>query len=208
MAGVKESSDDTSRRERWALTKEAFDRLLARLDSDAELAGEKYLLIRRNLVRFFESRGCRFAEDHADEAINRLAKRLDEGEEIRDLNSYCYGVARLLLLEILKEREREERALKELPALRLVQPDAGEDDEAGQRLECLTHCLEKLSADGRQLIVQYYQEDKRVKIENRKRMSEALGIPGQALRSRAVRLREKLETCVSTCLRKKRAATA
>jgi hypothetical protein len=128
MAGVEQSSGGTTPRERWALTKEAFDKMLACLDSDAELAAEKYLLIRRNLVRFFEGRGCRFGEDHADESINRLAKRLDAGEEIRDPNSYCYGVARLMLLEILKEREREERALKELPALHIVQSDSDEDD--------------------------------------------------------------------------------
>lgn len=186
-------------RQRWALTKGAFDKLLASLDSETDKAGEKYLLIRRNLVRFFEGRGCPSAEDHADEAINRIAKRLYEGEEIRDFHSYSYGVARLLLLEIIKEREREERALKELPSLQLVQAGDQDLDNSASRLDCLNCCLREIAPDSRELILQYYQGDKRVRIENRKRLAESLGIPGQALRSRAVRLREKLETCILTC---------
>ena len=202
MAEAQEPSDYGSPRKRWTLTKEAFDRLLVALDSDQDRASEKYILIRRNLVRFFEGRGCRFAEDHADDAINRVAKKLDEGEEIHDLNSYSYGVARMLLLEVYKEREREEKAFKELPSLRLVESDEAENGEAEERLACLNHCLERLPGDSRQLIVDYYQGDKQSRIENRKRLTQSLGIPNQALRSRAVRIREKLEACLSTCLKK------
>ena len=121
---------------------------------------------------------------------------------MRDVSSYCYGIARLLLLEILKEREKEEKALKELPSAQWVEPDLPETGGSGERLDCLTRCLDKLSVDARLLIVEYYQGDKRSKIENRKRMADALGIPGQALRSRAVRIREKLESCLTACLKK------
>jgi RNA polymerase sigma factor (sigma-70 family) len=195
-------SDPPSPRQRWTLTKDAFDRLLAAFDSDLEEAGNKYLLMRRNLVRYFEGRGFPFAEDHADEAVNRVAKRLCEGEDVRNLNSYAYGVARLLLLEIVKERAKEDNALKELPSLRLIENDPTAIDEDQQRLECLTHCLEQLPADGRQLIVAYYEGDSRSRIVNRRRLTESLGIPNQALRSRAVRLREKLEGCLSICSKK------
>src|ERR1041384_5859496 len=100
MASLQVNSESMSQRQKWSLTKEAFDRLLLVLDGDSEAAGQKYNLLRRNLVRYFEGRGCQFAEDHADEAVNRVAKRLGEGEDIRDINGYAYGVARLLLLEI------------------------------------------------------------------------------------------------------------
>jgi RNA polymerase sigma factor (sigma-70 family) len=205
MAEAQEPSGQGSPRKRWTLTKEAFDCLLAALDTDRDRASEKYILVRRNLVRFFEGRGCRFAEDHADDAINRVAKKLAEGEEILDLNSYSYGVARMLLLEVYKEKEREEKALKELPSLRLVENDEAELDEAQERLSCLNDCLDRLSPDTRQLIVGYYQGDKQSRIENRKRLTQSLGIPNQALRSRAGRIREKLEACLLTCLKKKRA---
>jgi RNA polymerase sigma factor (sigma-70 family) len=208
MADAENHLDYDSSRQKWTLTKEAFDRLLASLDSDASTAGEKYLLMRRNLVRYFEGRSCPFAEDHADEAINRVARRLADGEDVLDINGYCYGIARFMLLEVYKSREREEQALKELPSLRLVDSDPAESDEDGDRLECLNHCLEKLPTNSKQLIVGYYQGDKQSRIENRKRIGKEMGIPNQALRSRAVRLREKLEACLSTCLKKKRAGTS
>jgi DNA-directed RNA polymerase specialized sigma24 family protein len=205
MAEVQEFPNSASSRQRWTLTKEAFDKLLTHLDAEPDLAGEKYLVIRRNLVRFFEGRGCPFAEDHADEVINRLAKRCGEGEVIQDIDGYCYGVARLLLLEIFKEQTRQASALRDaqrdLPLLEWTHSNAEQLDRANARLECLTSCLEKLSPDGRKLVVDYYEGDKQSRIENRKRLTESLGIPNQALRSRALRLRDKLETCISSCLK-------
>lgn len=200
MAEAQKPSDDGTPRQRWALTQEAFDRFLASLDTDREAASEKYLLLRRNLVRYFEGRNCRFAEDHADEVLNRLARKLDDGEDIRDINGYAYGIARLLLLEIYKEREREEKALKDLPSLRLVEEDLAEVEKG---LACLNHCLDKLPPASRQLILGYYQGDKQSRIENRKQLGKTMGIANQALRSRATRLREKLEACLATCLKKK-----
>ena len=67
---------------KWTLTQDAFDRLLIALGGDRDRGGEKYLEIRTNLTRFFEWRGCSFPEDHADETFNRIAKKIDEGEQI------------------------------------------------------------------------------------------------------------------------------
>ncbi len=197
-------SFEPAQKMRWSLTKQAFDTLLRALDPHPERAGEVYLQIRRNLVRFFEGRGCPLAEDHADEVINRVARKLEAGAEIRDFNSYVYGVARMLMLEILKEREKEQRAINELPALQLVRPDVDEIEEKERRLACLARCLEKLPIESRELIVQYYQGDGRAKIENRQRLAEQLNVPLQALRSRAVRLREKLESCLISCQKRGR----
>src|SRR5262245_26610723 len=102
-----------SSRRRWALTQEAFDTLLTHLGPDRESAGDKYLEVRCNLIRFFEWRGCPFPEDHADETINRVAKRASEGEEIRNPAGYFLGAARMLLLEIHKERAKERQARSE-----------------------------------------------------------------------------------------------
>jgi hypothetical protein len=41
--------------------------------------------------------------------INRVIRKIDEGEEVRDLTSYAHGMARLLLLEIFKRQERTDR---------------------------------------------------------------------------------------------------
>jgi len=183
-------------RQKWALNQEAFDKLLVAFDVDRETAGRKYLEIRNNLTRFFEWRGCSFPEDHADETINRMAKRVFEGEAILNHSGYAMGVARLLLLEINKGRQREQSALAEIGAA----PDVyvPEDDDES-RLTCLRSCLQTLSPDNRELILQYYQGEKGEKIENRKKLLDRLGIPVNTLRMRALRLREKLQACVEEC---------
>jgi len=185
------------RRRKWTLTQQAFDKLLASLGENRERAGAKYQELRGALAKFFEWRGGAFPEDHADETINRVARRIDEGEEIRDPSSYAFGVARMLLLEILKEQERERRALSELPPAH-ASTDGPEEPEF--RLECLKRCLPSLSPDNRELIMRYYQGEKGAKIENRKKLAERLQVPLNTLRMRALRLREKLEACVEDCL--------
>jgi len=183
-------------RQKWALNQEAFDKLLVAFDVDRESAGRKYLEIRNNLTRFFEWRGCSFPEDHADETINRMAKRVFEGEAILNHSGYAMGVARLLLLEINKGRQREQSALAEIGAAPGVYVPE-DDDET--RLTCLRSCLQTLSPDNRELILQYYQGEKGEKIANRKKLLDRLGIPVNTLRMRALRLRERLQACVEEC---------
>src|SRR5436309_13196168 len=115
-------------RRKWILTQEAFDKLLASFGEDRESAAEKYLEIRGNLIRFFEWRGCPFPEDHADETMNRVARKLAAGEEVRTPSAYCIGVARLLLLEIGKERAREQQAMSEMANSQPLADDASESE--------------------------------------------------------------------------------
>ncbi len=188
---------------KWQLTQEAFDKLLSVLDAEnRDAAGEKYLRIRRNLVRFFEGRGFYESETHADEVFNRTAKKLTENE-IQDVSQYVYGVARMLILEIHKVREKESRLAKELPEFEFPQALADEQAETARKLGCLNKCLQELPTENQRIIVQYYQGEKRIKIENRQQLAHSLGIPQNALRSRAGRLREKLEECILSCLKKK-----
>ena len=186
-------------RRKWTLTQEAFDKLLRALDGDRARAGNIYQETRSNLIRFFEWRGCPFPEDHADETINRVAKRILEGEDVRDVPKYFFGVARLLFLEIQKARARELKALNNLPD---AEPSFHDSDEA--RLDCLRQCLGGISGDQRHLIISYYQGEKSNKIKNRQILSERLRIPIGTLRMRALRLREQLEICVEKCLNPKR----
>jgi DNA-directed RNA polymerase specialized sigma24 family protein len=182
---------------KWSLTQEAFDGLLLCLDNNREAAGQKYLEIRRDLVRFFEWRGCSFPEDHADETVNRVARRISEGERLLNPKAYFIGVARLLLLEISKARAKESQALAELghSSVETSEPDASE-----VKIECLRKCLLGLSTDNRELILQYYQGEKREKIENRRKLTEQLGVAVNTLRMRALRLRDRLQTCVEECV--------
>ena len=180
---------------KWTLTQEAFDRLLASFAPDRDAAGQKYLEVRANLIRLFVWRGCPFPEDHADETFNRVARKISEGEEIRNAPAYVIGVARLLVLEIIKAESRQREAVEELQ-----RSDVSQDTQTELRIECLQQCLRALSADNRELILQYYQGDKRAKIENRRQLSDRLGLAINSLRMRALRLREQLQVCVEECL--------
>jgi DNA-directed RNA polymerase specialized sigma24 family protein len=188
------------RAKRWSLTPEAFDKLLGALDSDPERAGEKYEQLRHGLICFFEWRAAPFPEDHADESLNRVARKLDEGDHVNDPSSYVYGVARLVLLEAYKSRERERAALERQPLPVQSPPSDAEQDEASRRFDCLGRCLNQLARETRDFVTSYYQGTQRAKIDNRKRLADRLGIPLNALRLRARRVREKLEVCVEKCL--------
>src|SRR5262249_34389385 len=160
------------------------------LDLDPDRAGEKYESIRLQLVKFFDWRGVHFPEECADETINRVVRKIDEGETFRDITSYCHGVARMVYLESLKRPENRRMGLDELPAIAVPVSDVEDDDE---RQTCFNHCLRELPSESRQLILKYYQDDRRQKINNRLALAEQLGIPLNALRSRAQRIRDKLE---------------
>src|SRR5437588_4677353 len=147
---------------KWTLGQDAFDRLLASLDSDREHAGEKYQEIRSNLARLFEWRGCPFPEDHADETINRVARRIEEGEDVRDVTKYFFGVARLVVLEVHKNQARERLAVDSSPEL---QDGRAENLPSDARIDHLRHCLDSLLPDQRELVISYYQGEKKTKIK-------------------------------------------
>lgn len=180
------------------LSAPAFQRLLARLDPDPASAGERYEDLRRTLVRFFEWRGAPFPDDHADETFDRVARRLDEGLEIGNLGGYCYSVARLIFLETLKSPDSRRTDLDLAPALAAPSDRLASDREA--RFTCLDQCLGALPAESREIILTYYRDEKRARIDGRRDLAARLGIKIEALANRAQRLRDKLERCVKACI--------
>ena len=175
----------------WVLTQESFEALLAWLDPQREQAGHKYEEIRRRLIKIFICRGCYEPEDLADETINRVIKRLREieGSFIGDPARYFFGVANKVHLEYLRRK----------PA---PPPEAPNDDteKIEQEYQCLDRCMRRLNPDHRNLILRYYEEEGRAKIDHRQRLAEQLGIAVNALRIRAHRIRTSLEECVQKCL--------
>lgn len=168
--------------------------MLGSLAPDRELAGAEYELLRRKLVRFFECRGCLSPEDSADETINRVARKIAEGEALQNPSGYFYGVARKVLLEELRRQAHEQRLEAPSP---VRAGDLGCDPD---RLNCLRRCLKQLPPESLELILAYYQGEQRVKIENRLKLAERLGAPVNALRIRACRVRQSIRACVEDCL--------
>jgi RNA polymerase sigma factor (sigma-70 family) len=203
-----------SRKPSWRLTREAFDQLLDSLDADRDCAARRYEMIRAKLLKFFECRGCALPEDLADEAINRVARRLDEGQQIwtAEPASYFYGVARNVLKEYWVSPERQFAPLDTLPLPAHPYTDALKHQEvecqrlhAERRLDWLAVGLDQLPAESRELILDYYQGDHRERIRHRKQIAERLGIPLNALRIRVYRIRERLERHFSEPLRRSHA---
>ena len=173
------------------LTQEAFDRLLVWLDHDREKAAQKYEDIRIRLTKMFESRGCITPEDLTDETIDRVARRLHEvaatyqGEPVL----YFHGVARLVYLEYSRR-----------PSYPYPPEIDYRLEETDQRYDCLDECLLRLTPANRELILLYYKNDSRTKIDARKTIARRLGVSPNALRIRAHRIKESLGECINTCL--------
>jgi DNA-directed RNA polymerase specialized sigma24 family protein len=164
--------------------------------------------MRRRLVSYFERRNRRSADDLADETLNRIGRTLEMTGAIATTPParYCYVVARFVLLEDLRGQCRLtpfEEARGDAAAVIPGDPLCPEDDDLAvmeQRLACLDGCLQKLRPEQRELIVEYYRDARRQKIERRRELARRLGISMNALCIRAYRIRDALEACVASRL--------
>jgi len=166
-----------------ALTGEHLQQLLAVLGGEP---AERYEALRWRLVRLFHWERCGEPEVLADEALDRLARRVAEGEPIAQLESYLFGIARMLLREEAARAMRQRTKLAEFSReqVRLSLPAS---DELAERLR---RCLDSLEPEQRRIVLAYYDGRPREQLANE------LGLQLNALRNRALRLREKLEKCV------------
>jgi DNA-directed RNA polymerase specialized sigma24 family protein len=181
----------------WVLTQAAFDGFLATLDRDRDKAGEKYEHIRVKLLKYFQWCGSDAPDIDADETINRVTRRLYEGEDVYNLTGYIYGVAKLVHTESLKRRNQV-RALDEGSLIELS--SVGVEAHVANYQECLERCLGRLTDDDREVITEYYRYQKTDKVDCRKRLAARLGISLNTLRVKMHRQRLNLEACVEKCL--------
>lgn len=181
----------------------AFQALLNWLNPDRDCAGNEYVRLHRRLAKIFEARGCLRSEECADETFNRVGRQLLEGKEIRTDNPAIYidGVARLVLREQWSKPNPER--IDEIPPDQLPE-DPNVEVSAKREKEkwhvCLEMCLQQLPPESRQLLLEYYSEEKTRKIETRNRMARQLGVATSVLRNRIFKLRNSLRGCVATCL--------
>ena len=158
--------------------------------------------MRRRLVLYFTRKRCVVPDDLADETLHRVTRRLEEQGTITDATParYCYIVAKFVLHEYWRDAARRrdvaERQLREAATIRR-RPDNA--DASQLLLSCLDRCLATLSDSERVLIVDYYQGERRQRIEQRKQLAGRLGVSANALMIRASRIRLRLEQCVNQC---------
>lgn len=181
----------------------AFTRLLRWLDEGADSGGERYLEMRRRLVAYFDRRNRPAPDLLADETFDRIARTLQESGYIKVTPParYCYVVARFVLLEDIRTGRRSVPLDETRISGRFgrAHEDSEENAAAHQSLDCLGRCLDRLKPEDRDLIVEYYRDAKRERIDRRRALAKRLGITMNALGIRAWRLRASLESCVEGC---------
>jgi len=169
-----------------------FELLLIWLGGDRDRGALAYESLRRRLVRYFAGRGCHEAEEQVDIVFDRVLAKIrhltDEYEGVPA--RYFYGVARLVLLEWIRTQGPKPDPPPSLPP--------NEIDEL--RHDCLEKCLGELPEPQRELVLNYYQQEKRAKIEHRKAIAQHLGITINALHIRICRIVRRLEDCTLGCL--------
>jgi DNA-directed RNA polymerase specialized sigma24 family protein len=183
---------------KWTPTPQAFEKLLAALDANPEEAARIYEHVRLKLLRYFERNGVTDADRFADVTLDRVMRRIDEGEVIENVMAFIFKVASFVRMEAWKEEKQVRKAEEEIKkTTELVEhPDTGDNP----RQFCLDRCLNTLPVETRILMLDYYSEDGSAKIRLRKKMAKRLGIEMNALRIRAHRIRVNLESCVKNCI--------
>lgn len=182
------------RRETQATTIRGYDRLIERLGGEFTQAAAAFQQLRQRLVRLLAWRGTSDPEALADETLERVARQLGGGLEIKSEDPFRYAarVAQLVAHEDLRALRREQTVHKAAQE----QPTTTHDDDDDARMASLESCLEALPAADRELILTFYRGEKGSRIAGRRALAARLGISVNALRIRAYRLRQTLEQCI------------
>jgi DNA-directed RNA polymerase specialized sigma24 family protein len=173
-----------------------FKELLSLLHPDATQAAVEYHNLHQRLTRFFEWNNVLDPLSLADEALDRLAKRatepgLDEG--VHNLSAFALGIARHLLQE---ERRRQLKMAEVGRHWHATESSRTPEPESEALEEALQRCLGKMQPERRRLIEAYYGYTEGEKIKRHQQLAETEGLSLNALRNRALRARQELETCI------------
>lgn len=192
------------------MSHEAFETLLRCLDADREEAGQKYEKIRKALILYYRiNLQVDFREDLVDKAINRIARRIEEGAEIFHVKSGEEEKALLEKMDLDAEKSRKKSVIfvkgkEERPFLRAARYIVMEcNKEANQREtslettstrepvytlrektkqeECLERCRVVVSDDEYEFLLDYESGDTYKKGKEGKQQKEVRQEMAEAL---------------------------
>jgi len=176
----------STRRPEWKLTEPALRRLLEHFSMDETRAALEYEASHRRLIVYFQARGCLPADECADQTLDCVARRLDEGEVVVSIRAYMFGVARRIAAEHNRQEKRRRAAWAPL----------GPTDTESRALEAemarLDAQLQRLPRATARLLLDYHRSDERAGRGHRRRLAERLGISYGALRTRVHRAHARL----------------
>lgn len=179
-----------------------FDKLMQLLAADREQAALEYRRLHERLTRFFDWNGGEDPLALADQTMDRIGNRLEKNDEgpIQNVSAFALGVARHLLQEDARQRKKAAEAGAHWTSS--GQSSSNNEDEKERMDEALLHCLAQLPLDRRQLIESYYVH-KGNKARSHQQLAVEYGITVNALRTRALRVRQELERAILQYLERK-----
>jgi DNA-directed RNA polymerase specialized sigma24 family protein len=194
---------DIDQKHRPDPTADQLEQFLQRLDPDRKLAGEKYEVLRRKLIVYFNAHDCWSPNDLADRAINIVVAKC-ASQSIQEVNYFSLGVAR----HVRQEATREARRFEEF---RADPPDSSGSSRLGsesildrltrqEELNCLRKCAMQLPKPDGNLIIEYYDAGDVSLEARRQKLAETYGLSVEALRTRASRIRKVLLQCWLECM--------
>jgi DNA-directed RNA polymerase specialized sigma24 family protein len=167
-----------------------------------EQRAKRYLEIQSRLARLFAWRGCYEEDELARIALDRARMKWADTRDAVEPSSmhkpnpvgFVCSFVRFVFLEWIAKQAPIE-----------VPPVENRSLEDEIRLSCLDSCMAgRLTPAERELILEYYQDEKGTKIDHRKKIAEAHKTSANALRIECHRIRRRLRECMVRCVEMKR----
>jgi hypothetical protein len=167
-----------------------------------EQRAKRYLEIQSRLARLFAWRGCYDQDELARITLDRARLKWANTRDAVEPSSmqkpnpvgFVCSFVRFVFLEWIAKQ-----APIQLPP---VENQSLEDEI---RVGCLDSCMARLLTPAeRELILEYYQDERGTKIDHRKKIAEQHKISANALRIECHRIRRTLRECMVRCVEMKR----
>lgn len=175
------------------MTNESFRILLEALKSHSSDAGSAYTNLRNSLVRYFQIKDDVDTDEAADEVLDRVALKLSQNTEIKNLTQYSFGVASLIFLERLRAAAKNKKAQTEFYAAREKQSN----DDLQDDFVYFRECFQKLSLAEKNFMKDYFPDLPFTELTpHREKLCAEKKLSINNLRIKIYRLKQRLEDCV------------
>jgi RNA polymerase sigma-70 factor (ECF subfamily) len=185
-----------------------WDRLQVEAMTDHETPGEpserldrfvQRLIDAQSRLRAFIAAALGNRADAADvlQKTNMvLWKKAEDYRHEAEFLPWALAIARFEVLAFLRDYRRDRHVFSDDVAPLILDAAAAEVASPSDRQAALQECLEKLPSHSRTLLWQRYRDDMTIK-----QICIHTGRSEDSIKSRILRIRKKLETCVETMLR-------
>lgn len=155
------------------------------------------MLLHQKLEGYCRFNGIADPGAAADESLDRAARRIAEGTEIPDINKFCLGIARFIVMEEWRRKNRESEAFAKFSETQSV------SEAELEYLKLMKECFSQLPEYDREFLNSYCTGPTgRLRAEYRRKLADRLQMSMTAMRIRVMRLRQGLEGCVKKARRR------